>query len=211
MIRRNIFLYILATLIIVLLAGLWVYSQKNMPPKVNSTVVESTKTEHPQAQNTTLETHGLHMPNSKWIGTTYCSDVSPEGTTITGNYNRLILILTAEGKEVWAVNSVRTEKCSGQYNSRMYTVIDVLKYPQAESGLTLSIDSCSNTHSLIDPFKEKIVALLNEKQYVSSPTGTIIQPTQAWKVKEISEFSNPVFEEISVSGLTCYSIEPEPF
>jgi hypothetical protein len=228
---------ILLALIAALVVGGTTYmywiTKLEVPPVTNNEIVKSSPNQKATSTNEVSETNqdqrsintppvfDLHDSKSKWIGTSYCWDAPPTGTESVGNYNNLQLLVTENGKEVWATNNSRKVEEFPDYLkgcSSMNIVIDVLKYPPIGSGVTMTFDSCRRRSE-----NEQILALVDEKQYMSA-NYVRVQPIKAWSVIPASDaelitepwphvgfhFVHPVFEEIPASGLDCYSFEPDP-
>lgn len=151
--------------------------------------------------------------NNGRIGTSYCNTTPLDGIEEVGYYNNLHLVMTPEGKEVWALAMVdqvnefinKTKDCP-----RIDTIKDILKYPSPESGLTLAFENCRFSDSNASDHDSYIISLVNEEEYTKTSGGQLpvpIKPILAWG----GRYSEPSFEEISVSNLQCFTVESDPY
>ncbi|MCR4285343.1 MAG: hypothetical protein NUW00_00440 [Candidatus Kaiserbacteria bacterium] len=169
----------------------------------------------PSVQSTSTTAGISDWQKSKWVGTSYCGNSPPSGTETIGSYSRLHLVMTKDGEELWALDTLDQSKEFLNHTKdcpQIYTVKDALSFPPVGGGLTLAIDNCDSAISAnatpgSQVIESHIVDLVDETEYLNQDLNTTIQPVRAWRI----QFPNPRFEEISVTNLVCYPNQPDPY
>jgi|GEM_PF-5958998 hypothetical protein len=198
--------------ILILAGGAYVYAQNKQG---NQSVVVDQTIQTTNQSTTAPSGVDWQKSKSKWVGTSYCWNSPPSGTETVGSYSRLHLVMTKNGEELWALDTLDQSKEFLNHTKdcpQIFTVKDTLSFPLVGSGLTLAIDNCDSAISAnatpgSQVIESHIVDLVDEKKYLNQDLNTTIQPIRAWRI----QFPDPRFEEISVTNLVCYPNQPDPY